>query len=193
LTRLGTSERVCYWHLTDVDAEAACPLSGVKRTSLVRSLMSANDPKRTSRVDRRFAWPPAACSLIAWKGDPAFFSWDTPCGNWTQPVKETALIMNCCYWTIVPRSVIRSHKRWVEDVVCSCRSFPSRRASNALRRQAARSGWASSLHEGLNTAAPRDRAPAEDAERVADQNARRVGTDKAMRGGEQGRGASCAS
>src|SRR5262252_192445 len=27
---------------------SACPLSGVKRTSLVRSLMSANDPKRTS-------------------------------------------------------------------------------------------------------------------------------------------------
>ena len=26
-----------------------CPLSGVKRTSLVRSLMSANDPKRTYR------------------------------------------------------------------------------------------------------------------------------------------------
>ena len=36
-------------------------------------------------------------------------------------------------------------------------------------------------------AAPRDRAPAEDAERIADQSARRAGTDKAMRGGEQGR------
>jgi len=111
--------------------------------------MSANDPKRTSRVDRRFAWPPA-CSQIAWKEDPAFFSWDTPCGNWTQPIKETALTVTCCYWTIVPRSVIRSHKRWVH-VVRTCRSFPSRRASNALRRQAARSGWASSLHEGTNT------------------------------------------
>ena len=27
---------------------AACPLLGVKRTSLIRALMSANDPKRTS-------------------------------------------------------------------------------------------------------------------------------------------------
>src|SRR4029077_9370198 len=94
---------------------------------------------------------PPACEPIALKGDPAFFSWDTPCGNWTQPVKETALIMTCCYWTIVPRSVKRSHTRCVEDVVCSFRSFPSRRAPNALRRPAARSGWASSLHEGINT------------------------------------------
>ena len=36
---------VCFWHLADVDAErATCPLSGVKRTSPIRSIMSANDP-----------------------------------------------------------------------------------------------------------------------------------------------------
>ena len=40
---------VCLWHLTDVNADArACPLLGVKRTSPIRALMSANDPKRTS-------------------------------------------------------------------------------------------------------------------------------------------------
>ena len=43
---------VRYWHLTDVDADAQqCPLLGVKRTSLIRSLMSANDPKRTSSYE----------------------------------------------------------------------------------------------------------------------------------------------
>ena len=40
---------------------SACPLSGVKRTSLVRSLMSANDPKQTFRL--RIA--AALCASVA--------------------------------------------------------------------------------------------------------------------------------
>jgi len=36
------------WHLADIDSEdEKSPLLGVKRTSLIRSLMSANDPKQT--------------------------------------------------------------------------------------------------------------------------------------------------
>ena len=34
--------------LSDIRETAACPLSGVKRTSLPHRKMSANDPKRTS-------------------------------------------------------------------------------------------------------------------------------------------------
>ena len=39
---------VRYWHLADIAADAEDVfLLGVKRTSLIRYLMSANDPKRT--------------------------------------------------------------------------------------------------------------------------------------------------
>jgi hypothetical protein len=40
-----------YCHLADIVAEARPrPLLGVKRTSLFRALMSANDPRQTSRL-----------------------------------------------------------------------------------------------------------------------------------------------
>jgi hypothetical protein len=39
---------VCLWHPADIECRhAVCPLLGVKRTSLIRFLMSANDPFRT--------------------------------------------------------------------------------------------------------------------------------------------------
>jgi hypothetical protein len=39
---------VRFWHIADIeDRPATCLLSGVKRTSLIRFSMSANDPKRT--------------------------------------------------------------------------------------------------------------------------------------------------
>jgi hypothetical protein len=53
-------------------------------------------------------------------------------------------------------------------------NWTSRKASNGQRTA------------GHGAAAPCDRAPAEDAERITDQSARRARTDKAMRGGEQG-------
>ena len=37
----------CGTKQTSQSVADACPLSGAKRTSLIRSLMSANDPKRT--------------------------------------------------------------------------------------------------------------------------------------------------
>ena len=43
----GPPSDVRLWHKADIDLDADCPLSGAKRTSLIRSLMSANDPKRT--------------------------------------------------------------------------------------------------------------------------------------------------
>ena len=40
-------QEVRFWHLADMLTVAACPLSGVKRTSLTLVSTSANDPKRT--------------------------------------------------------------------------------------------------------------------------------------------------
>ena len=38
---------VRYWHLADIDITPSNVRFGIKRTSLIRSLMSAYDPKRT--------------------------------------------------------------------------------------------------------------------------------------------------
>ena len=48
--KLGRRSPICWMHLGRVlinPAPGVRPLLGVKRTSLIRSLMSANDPKRT--------------------------------------------------------------------------------------------------------------------------------------------------
>src|SRR5262249_50499567 len=48
LRRVLLNGRVRFRHKADVGADPeGCPLLGVKRTSLIHSLMSANDPKRT--------------------------------------------------------------------------------------------------------------------------------------------------
>ena len=50
---------VCYWHLADIATDSEHVRSwGVKRTSLVPALVSANDPKRTSISLRRMHWRP---------------------------------------------------------------------------------------------------------------------------------------
>jgi hypothetical protein len=59
---------VCFWHLADIDSEdERSLLLGVKRTSLIRSLMSANDPKRTFPLLRAIGllpqFSPALCFL----------------------------------------------------------------------------------------------------------------------------------
>ena len=48
LRQRRVSGHVRYWHLADIDADAQhVRFQGVKRTSPLRGLMSANDPKQT--------------------------------------------------------------------------------------------------------------------------------------------------
>ena len=56
---------VCFWHLAELDANPeACPLLRGKRTSPIRSPMSAFDPKRT--WNPRLIWRKAAGSKAAY-------------------------------------------------------------------------------------------------------------------------------